>query len=244
MQVVVSTPQQIDEVIIDMIDCPVVIPPKKNLYRMKRDQDMYAWNFKVRQSAIDLGSAPAVNRTGEITNPADFRRSTFTKEWQFFWADLLAMYRYGKPFNSLGGTERDHIVRTFNSLTLSDKYLTNFLGTDNCNNYITGKMRDQDPKIDPLVCAESDVEVMEIRTSTEGKTSSLQMARLHTFMENETPPAVTKELLNDPRVLWATVIYPDGQLIPFPNFDGDPVPYPYIAKQECWFYLQDMEKVA
>lgn len=281
MQISVITPQAIDEVLVSIFDESVVIPPKKNIYRMKRDQDMYSWNFKVRDVVSALGSAPAVNRTGEIGDPSYFRRATFTSEWQFFWADVLAMYRYGKLFNDLAksnyelmnkpafaeknraldgiatlamkawgkvldlfsGTERDDIVRIFNSLTLSDKFLTNKAGTNNCNNYITGDMRVEDPKIDPLVCAESNVEVLEVRTSTSGKTSGLQMARLNTFQQNETPPPVTEELLSDPRILWATVIYPDGRLIPFPNFDGNPVPYPYIAQQECWFQLRDLEKL-
>lgn len=226
---------------------PPTPQPTRNLYTVKRDQYSYSWNFQIRDVVRngDLPDAPAVNRTGEISDPANFLRSSFTREWQFFWCHLLAMDRYGKLFHDLTGADRDYIVRAFNGLTLSDKYLTNRKGTDNCNNYITGKDdRGEDPKIDPLICADSVVEVLDARTSTSGQTSGLVMARLNTFRVDETPPLVTRSMVeNDPRVLRATIIYPDGHTTPFPNFGGDPVPYPYISRHDCWFPLRDLEKI-
>ena len=220
-------------------------PVNENLYSVKVDQETYSWGFKVRPVVHDLGSAPAVNRTGEITDPANFRRADFTKAWQFFWADLLAMKRYGKTFAALNGAEREFIVQKFNDLTNARKFLTNKAGTDNKNNHITGEMRGEDPKIDPLICADSVVEIVEARTSTSGKTQGIVMARLKTFMQTEMPPTVTMDLLNnDPRILRATVIYPDGHLTPFPHFEGDWVPYPYVARQECWYPLRDLKKVS
>ena len=230
---------------VNRTDAPTPTPqPSRNLYRVKADQYTYSWDFAVRPVVADLGSAPAVNRTGDLTNPANFLRSPFTRAWQFFWADVLAVYRYQKVFSALPSTERNYIVRVFNSLTLHDKYLTNRAGTNTHNNYITGDIRGEDPKIDPLICAGSLVEVLEARKSTSGVTNGLTMARLNTFAHGDAPPAVTYELvMNDPRILWATVIYPDGHLTPFPNFEGAPVPYPYIARHPCWYPLRDLEKV-
>lgn len=256
-------------------DKPTPPPPPDNLYIIKADQYTYSWNFQVRSVAPN----PAVNRTGEIGNPSNFRRAAFTAKWQFFWADLLSMRVYGKLFSELStssfvqtdrapivemvrlfyskvvdflsGTEKSNIINLFNAITSSTRFLNNSWGTNNCNNYVTGQMRDRDPVIDPLVCAGPRVEVLEVRTSTSGKTTGLHMARLKSFNENDTPPVVTQEFLdNDPRVLRATVINEDGELTDFPQiYQKFPelsdywVPYPYVSKDDCWFPLRDLEKV-
>lgn len=226
---------------------PAPPPSVMNLYRMKPDQETFSWNKKVRSVAPN----PAVNRTGEIGDPANFIRADFTKAWQFFWADLLSVRVHGKLFNHLSGTDANGIRDLFSILTRDDKFLNNKAGTNNCNNHVTGVMRAEDPKIDPLVCAGSKVKVLEIQTSQSGETAGLEMARLWTFMQGAAPPVVTQSLLdNDPRVLRATVIETDGRLTDFPQiYQRYPqlkehwVPYPYVSKHDCWFPLRDMEKV-
>jgi len=222
---------------------PPTTPPVAydNLYRVKEDQYCASWGYKVRQAAFDLGSAPAVNRTGEQSNPANFIRSKFTRPWQFFWADLLSVKVFGVLYNELGTDDAKGIEGVFSGLTKSDKFLTNRFGTDNCNNYISGDMRSEDPLIDPLVCAGSIVRVLDIQNG---------MAKLWTFKEWEAPPPVTKETLSDPRVLTATNIFPDGHLtnfdnlyIKYPTLSDHSVPYPYISSQTCWIALDNLEKV-
>lgn len=232
---------------------PFTAPPAEpgtntDLYRVKPDQAMYSWNYQVR----DVAPNPAVNRTGEITDPSNFVRGRLTREWQFFWADLLAMRVYGSSFGSLDAAKRKDIAGLFTVLGNRNLFLTNRFGTDNCNNYVTGEMRSEDPVVDPLICAGSTVRVLEVRRSVSGATAGMDMARLQTFMQDETPPTVTMDLLaHDPRVLRARDIYPDGRVIDFPQLyqkfpwlDEHWVPYPYIARHECWFPLMDLEKVS
>lgn len=222
-------------------------------YRVKPDQFCYSWDYKVR----DVAPNPAVNRTGEITNPANFVRAKFIERWQFFWADLLAMKVYGKRLLELGGTHNKTpeylaIVDLFSDLSTHDRFLNNKWGTDNCNNYVADIYRGGDPVIDPLICADSIVEVEQVQTSAGGITSGLKMAKVKAFDVSGVPPIVTAELLaNDRRVLKATVINKDGSVDDFPQIikrfpwlPDHSVPYPLIAVNECWFYFDDLQEVA
>ena len=215
---------------------PVSEPGRRDFRRVKADQFSSSWDFQVR----DVAPNPAVNRTGELDGPQNFVRSNLTRQWQFFWADLLSMKMYGKLFSATAGAEEDFIIRKFSALSHSDKFLTNFAGTDIRNNYLTDEMRGNDPKVDPLICAGSIVEVMEERNNR----FSVRMCRLRSFLANDTPPIVTPDLLeNDARVLRATVIGVAGNLYPFPHLEGLDVPYPYISSHDCWFPAEDLVKL-
>ena len=240
MNVVLTTPQEIDEVIVNVFDRPIIIPPQPdlNLYQVKADQD--------------VAPNPAVNRTGEISNPINFVRSKFTVKWQWFSIDLLSLSVHGVLFAALTDEDKKTMIRKWGVFTDSGRFLNNKAGTDICNNYITGEMRGSDPKIDPYICAFSTVQVLETRSSvsTIGDEVKVKktfvMARLYAFDESETPPPVTKELLdNDRRILTATVINKDGRVDNFPQYTGMRHPYPLISARntERWFPLIDLEKV-
>ncbi len=214
-----------------------VVPPGNRIFAIvKRDQFTYYWGWKVRPSAPN----PAVDRTGDIEDHKDFERSPLTKKWQHFFADCLAVQKYGKLYALLTGDPKRYIKAAFNGITRSDRAFTNGRGTDNCNNYITNTMRGQDPMIDPLICAGSIVEILEVKTNSRG----LIMARLATFKATETPPIVTAELLkNDPRILTATIINTKGELSHFPQLAGMRNPYPYISTGDVWFPLRDLDLI-
>ena len=223
-------------------------PPEMNLYRVKPDHLTWTWNYQIRDVVRNgfLASAPAVFRTGEITDPKNFIRSTFSEKWQWFSIDLLSMSVHGVLFSELTGDDKKIMIRKWGVFTDKGRFLNNFAGTDNKNNYITGEMRDGEPKIDPLICTNSIVKVLDVRKSSSGRTKGLDMAKLYAFDESETPPRVTKELLdNDPRILTATVIYPNGNVIDFPQYPSQRHPYPLISARnsERWFPLTDLEKV-
>lgn len=221
-------------------------PDLANIYTVKPDQLSWSWDYKVRSVVSDgfLPSAPAVNRTGDINNPARFSRSTFTRAWQYFTIDLLSMSIHGALFKDLWPADKDVMIKKWSAMYDKNTFLTNFAGVGNCNNYITGEMRGEDPKIDPLICATSKVKVLEIRRSNSGITAGYDMARLAAFDEKETPPPVTMALLNDPRIMTATVIYPNGSVIDFPQYPSRRHPYPLIssAGSERWFPLIDLDK--
>ena len=219
-------------------------PTRRMLYRVKPDQETHYWNFQVRPIVTDerplppgkLPDAPAVNRTGEIQDPSNFIRSPLGRKWQFFWADLLSMQKFARVYSELNTTEKDYIHNRLTSVGHSKRAFTNRDGLENRNNYVTGDIRGEDPKIDPLICAGSIVEAQEIRSN-----GVMQMARLNHFDPFQQPPTVTRDLLiQDNRILWATIIYPDGHLTPFPQLDGLPVPYPYIARHDVWYPVRDL----
>ena len=217
---------------------------------VKADQFCWSWNYEIRSVVIDSQEGrPAINRTGQIDNPSYWVRGKFTSPWQFFWADLLAMRVYGKLLKDLSGDSYKNIVDLFSDLSTNDRFLNNGKGTDNCDNYVEGKERGCVPVIDPLICAGSVVRIKEIRTSQSGKTNGMKMAMLDAFDNNSTPPPVTMYLLeNDPRVQRAKDIQPSGNLTEFaqienrfPWLDSYWCPYPFVARQECWFPLVGFE---
>ena len=226
-----------------------------SIYFVKPDQLTWYWGYRVRPVVTaerpipegKLASAPAVFRTGEKQDPEYFTRSKFTKAWQFFTIDLLSMSVHGVLFADLTGVARDIMIKKWGVMYDSGRFICNRDGVDIRNNYITGKTdRGHDPMIDPLACAGSRVLVLETVKSTSGRTAGLDMARLQAFDSNQAPPKVTKDLLdNDPRIMTASVIYPDGHLTGFPQFDGFRHPYPLISSpgSERWFPLRDLEKV-
>jgi hypothetical protein len=217
-----------------------VIPQQPgNMYTVKADPQTVhqftadeVYSNGVRKMAEQLSGTPAVFRTGDFEDHKSFTRTRFTREYQFMAADLLALRKYGKRYLELVGTQRDDIIRAFNSLYDQDTAFTNFKGVDNCNNYLTGSDRDEDPRIDPLICAGSVVEVLQVATNSKG----VQMARLNSY---RAPAVVT---LADRRVLRATIIYKsDGHLGEFPQLNGLAVPYPFISSHDVWYPLQDLQ---
>jgi hypothetical protein len=217
-----------------------VLPPP-NLWVVKADPltthqfttaEVYP-NGVRRMRTADQQGAPAVFRCGTFEDHKSFTRTRFTREYQFMAADLLAKRKYGTPYLQLSSIQRADIVRAFNSLYDSSTFLTNFKGVDNCNNYLTNSDRGEDPRIDPLICAGSVVEVLQVATNSKG----VQMARLRSYRA----PAVA--LLADSRVMKASIIYKsDGHLGEFPQLNGLAVPYPFISSQDVWYPLVDLER--
>jgi hypothetical protein len=220
---------------------PTLPPP--NLWVVKADPltthqftaaEVYANGVRLMRTATQQG-APAVFRCGTFEDHKSFSRTRFAREYQFMAADLLALRKYGRRYADLTGTQRDDIIRAFNSLYDQDTAFTNFKGVDNCNNYLTNSDRGEDPRIDPLICAGSVVEVLQVATNSHGE----QMARLRSY---RAPAVVT---LADSRVQRATIIYKsDGHLGEFPQLGGGlEVPYLYISSQDCWYPIQDLERI-
>lgn len=207
------------------VESPAV--PAVKLWRVKADQYTRKWGYKVRPSA----PAPAVFRTGVQTDNEAFRRATFSKAWQFFAADLLALQKFGLLYASLSLTPRKEIQRAFSGLYAGNRAFTNGKGVDTCNNYIVGEMFSEDPKIDPLICAGN-----RMTGDTVGS-----MVRLDSFRASEPPPVAR---LDDPRVCWATIISATGVLSNFPQLGGMPVPYPYIAVEPYYYPAEELEVVA
>ncbi len=219
----------------EVISPTVIIPdvPGIRRYFVKRDWETVYYKGKVRDAAIQLGGAPCVFRTGKKINNTFFRSARLTKPWQLMWADLMAMIQYNKLFKDLNATERNHIVQAFTGTTGSDVAFTNDNGTDRYNNYVKDRMSTsgEDPMIDPLICG----------GDTKCGVPEGNRVRMYSFIASENPPPVTKELLLDPRVGWATIIKPDKAIIPFPRLTTS-VPYPYITVEPYYYPLVELDE--
>lgn len=213
----------------------VIIPPVAGIrrYFVKRDWETVYYKFAVRKRAIELGGAPCVFRTGKKVNNAYFQSARFTAQWQFFMADLMSMIQYGKLFEDLNTTQEGHIIQAFTGMTAGDVAFTNDNGTNDHNNYVKGEMRPEngDPMIDPLICG----------GDTKCGVPEGRMVRMYSFLADETPPLVTRELLLDPRVGWATIVKPNRNISPFPRLTTS-VPYPYITVEPYYYPLEELEE--
>ena len=175
----------------------VIVPdvPGIRRYFVKRAWETVYYKGTVRARAIQLGGAPCIFRTGKKINNTYFQSAILTREWQFMWADLMAMIQYGKLFKDLNVAERTHITKAFTATTGGTVAFTNDNGTDKYNNYVSGEMHGgRDPMIDPLVCG----------GDTKCGVPEGDAVRMYSFIASDIPPPVTKELLLDPRVGWAS----------------------------------------
>ena len=211
-------------------------------YWVKPDWLSPYWGYQPRPSA----PAPAVNRSGEIGNHTYFRRAWLTEEWQWFWADLLALSKYQRVYAELTSDEQAFITRAFGGLTGDHLAFTNNAGSGTRNCYPCGETdRGEDMKIDPLICGGNTVLGSDPVQNERGE----WMVKVYSFDANQPPPPATLAMLDDPRVLWATIIstnrLPDGSfhLFGFPQLkDGTRVPYPYLTVEEYYYPLEELEE--
>ena len=225
---------------------PTLTPPpaegELHRYWVRPDWLSPAWGYQPRPAA----PAPAVNRSGEISNRTNFRRAWLTEEWQWFWVDLLSLSKYQRVFSELTEDEQDLITGAFGGLTGDHLAFTNRAGSGTKNCYPCGETdRGEDMKIDPLITGGNTILGSEPVQNKHGQ----WMVQVYSFDANQPPPVATLEMLDDPRVLWATIIgkreLPDGSfpLFGFPQLhDGTSVPYPYITVEDYYYPLAELEE--
>ena len=221
-------------------------PPTGELrrYWVKPDWLSPYWGYGPRPAA----PAPAVNRSGEILNRTSFRRARLTEAWQWFWADLMALAKYQRVYSALTLDEKAFISRAFGGLTGDHLAFTNNAGSSTKNCYPCGETdRGEDMKLDPLICGGNTLLGSDPVRNERGE----WMVKMYSFDANQPPPVATLDMLNDPRVLWATIIstkkFPDGSysLFGFPQLkDGTPVPYPYMTVEDYYYPLEELEEYA
>ena len=223
---------------------PLTPPPTGQLrrYWVKPDWLSPNWGYQPRPAA----PAPAVNRSGEISDSSYFRRAWLTEAWQWFWVDLLSLSKYQRVYSELTDDEKTFVTRAFSGLTGDHLAFTNNAGSSTKNCYPCGETdRGEDMKIDPLICGGNTVFGGDPVRNGHGE----WMVKMYSFDANQPPPVATLDMLNDPRVLWATIIstnrLPDGSfhLFGFPQLkDGTPVPYPYMTVEEYYYPLEELEE--
>lgn len=195
---------------------------------VKPSWETHYWSFKVRSAVVTLGGAPGVFRFGELGNNRRFHRSTFSERWQFFACELLTLKVFGRTYALLSPDDKKYIRDRFAVLYSSHLFLNNKAGVDDTSNYVEGEVTDEPAKIDPFVCAGNTVHG-EVVKDSRGR----DYVKAECFYIDDDPPIATIEVLNDPRVLWATVerrAVGGLSVGPFPTLSGKDVPYPFLCR--------------
>jgi len=201
---------------------------EKETYRVKRDQEIDKWGGSVR----DAAPAPAVWIAGD-------KAFHMTSSVQFLCADLLALSKYGTLFGDLSGAERDYIVRAFTDLYSSNGAFSNESGFPASNdptpraNYIKNQDTDKElPRFDQIrVCSDDHI------------TGVVDGTHLLVDHFSSVPSGYHISILEDPRVLRATIIRIDGSIREFPQLDGAPVYLPLMSNFELRLPLKYLEKL-
>lgn len=190
----------------------------------------------VRNSA----PAPEVFRVGEMDAFESHVKVRFTKPLQFFLADLIAMKCYGVVWQQCTAAQQNYVVKKATALMGPSLFLFNRSKFAKVANYLTGENLTFDPPMmAALLCGGNTVWGIPAGKNKFGR----EMVLLHSFSPREPLPSVSAETLLDPRVLWATNIYEEGSVGPFPQLQGLSVPYPFITFEPYYFPADGLEEL-
>lgn len=185
--------------------------------------------FTVREVAPD----PQVNRIGVFNDHKSHNKVTLNREQQVFWADLMAMHKFGKVLSKCSKEEADYIRNRFSAIIGPSVFLTNRPPTEDVRDYVNGTGQGlSEPALAALICGGCTVWVKPAGKNDRG----VEMVEVYSFLDGEPLPSVTPETLLDPRVLWATTIFGYESVRPFSTLgEGVGVPYPLITKERYYY---------
>lgn len=185
---------------------------------------------------------PAVWRIGVKDDWKSHNKVKLNAPWQFFWAELLALHKYGKRYALLDRDERDYINGKFHAIIGPSVFLTNRPPDQEVADYVneTG-LEFEPPKVAALVCSGCTLWVRPAGRNRDG----IEMIEVFSLKENQTVPEIPANdpasILLEPYVMWATAIYGKpfakvGEIAPFSTLgQGVGVPYPLITKETYYF---------
>jgi len=208
-------------------------------YYIKHDWESGAVDppFTVREVAPD----PEVNRIGEMDNHKNHVKVKSTKAMHFFLADLIAMQRYGVLLRQCTVTQRKYVVQKASSLMGPGLFLFNRSQDAKVANYLKGEnLTKAPPMMAALICGGNTVWGMPAGRNKNGR----EMVLIHSFLAHEALPIVSPDMLLDPRVIWATVIYRENSVGPFPHLQGLSVPYPLITFEPYYYPADGLEELS
>ena len=192
---------------------------------------------------------PAVFRAGEPIQYGSYVPAEMTEPIQLFQADLLSLSKFRRHFWELDKEEHDFIATAHKGFYWTGRAFTNFTGFDDNDpkaNFVKREFLDYPlPKFHPLICATNTVYGKVIRNS-----QNREMVKIFAWETPFVPPTdYGIEILDDPRVMWATEIYknvnPDGtqNVSPFDtlNEEGESieVPYPFFVRPFYGYYPKE-----
>jgi len=213
-------------------------------YRVKWD-----WEHVEREHRYNC---PDVYRLGQKENTNSGHYVVLTREWQFFWFDLCCKVVYGCYHDELTDERRERLAHKWTGVGAQTTAFTNYNGLDRWRNYVLNeRMTKREPKIYTLVCGGASL--AGVVTSVMRGTKKVPLLKVEHFDGRRPPPPVeTIDPYTDPRVFFATIITdnkadPAGYdvedafaVIPFPQFEGMPVPVPIVATEDIYFPMKNL----
>ena len=180
--------------------------------------------------------APAVFILGEARNNKNSHNVKMDRELQLFNADLMSLSEYGRLFDDLTKFEREHIGSAFRGVFGNTKAFANGVG-----------YQGPEPKVDFVNQKDIGAELPaydKIRTCGTNSHTGIEIGRMlqvNTFDPNDLPKNYGVEILQDARVLWATIQYRGGAVGPFPNLSKG-VPLALVSRYPVYYPLENLEK--
>jgi hypothetical protein len=199
-------------------------------YQALHDWQTSLWNFKPREVAPD----PEVNRIGVFEQRESHNKVSLTEAMQFFWAELLALRKFGKGLDALTVDERGYINNKM-TVVMGPAFAFTNRSSPEAANYVSGEMLDAEPaKLAPLMCGGNTIWGKPAGANRDGD----EMIEVYSFLRDDIFPLPS---LDDPRVLWATAIYDERNVFPFSHLgDGVGVPYPLITAERYYYPLSGL----
>jgi hypothetical protein len=187
----------------------------------------------------DRKSMPCVFRCGEYDNTNNGHYTRLTSAWQFFWLGLASRVVFSRHYDQLTPTEYTWLAKRLTSVGGNTTAFTNGHGLTKYRNYLLNENMDmaEDPMIYTLVCGGASL----------GGDVEFDRLRVSAFDGTKPPPDVrTIDPFTDPRVFFANTITQGVggafRVYRFPQFGGDDVPVPLIARKPIYYELKNLER--
>ncbi len=220
---------------------PLAIAPEP-AYRV-----MWDWERVNKPRRVDC---PDVYRCGQKENTNNGHYVTLTREWQFFWFDLCCKVVYGCYHYELTDERREFLAHKWTGVGGQTTAFTNFHGLDKWKNYVLNeRMKKLEPMIYTLICGGASLAGTPV-TIKKGKVDVPLLKVAHFDGRRPPPPVESINPYTDPRVFFATIITDNRiklkdqpavdafAVIPFPQFDGMPVPVPIVATEDIYYPMK------
>lgn len=218
-----------------------VLQPNAQGWRRGQFLHDFQWrdskNFPYRTSR-DVMDPPEVNRIGSFEDRNSHVKVALTETIQFFWAELMALHKYGRNLSALNSAERHFIDNAFDAVMGPAVALTNRSKNEVTANYVSDENVDKEPaRLAPLVCGGNTVWFQSAGVNRDGT----EMAWIHSWEPNDPLPNPSLATLQDPRVMWLDAIYSDRNVFPLSTLgDGVGVPYPLVTFDAYYYPMSGL----
>jgi hypothetical protein len=194
------------------------------------------WGYQPRAVAPD----PEVNRYGEFDYPNSHVKVILTEERQFFWAEILALHKFGRNLVNLTSGEYTYIGKKLGVLMGPATALTNSRDQFFAN-YVSREYLDYEPaRMAPLICGGNTIGG---EYAGENKFNRPMLA-VASFVAGDPLPNPTIGILSSVRVAWLTAVFKVGEVYPFSTLgDGIGVPYPMFTARQYFLPYEGVRRV-